>query len=1493
MGITNKNGALYLATGIDNTGLYKGRQEAIGIIKAMTQEITSFDVFGGIGISAGIAFAKAAADSYKFEKQFQQSMKEVATLSSGIKGSLADWMNQVSELTTRIPIGAIDAAKALYQIVSAGHDGADGMRILEESAKAAVGGVTDTATAADAITTVLNAYKQGASEAGKVSDYLFTTVKLGKTDFTQLGQSVAQVAPIAASYGVEMDQVLAAVASLTKQGTPTAQAMTQIRAAIIGTSKVLGDGAYEGRTFQDALNKVADMAGGSESKLRELMPEIEGVNGLLGLTGRNAKTAAQDLESIGNSTGAASDAYKEMLSSVENQIKIFSNNITNALRPLGSAILKQISEIAQSFNEAFESGKVEESVKMLGETITVVTSAFIAYKGAIAASTIVASLHKAVIEIVRYEVTLYKAAVAAGTIAENANTLAQIKNKAVRMAMINTIKIHTAALTRNAAALAANPYTLAAAAIGALGYALYNTAKGWDESADGVKKYQKESKETVKKEAEHRTWLERLIKLAGDDSLATKDRIKALDSLKAKYPPIFAKYKTEAEALEKIYEWKSKIIILDGKQNLQDRKTKIDNLNTKIEQYDKSIKSASSQGAGVGVMSMVNERNNLIKERDLLKKDYENKKAELKKHTEQQDGDDNKSSDTTHNKAYWEAEKKKAQDFLDKLSDIDAKGKKGEALRKMITGYDKKINLYSATSTSKDEESLRKETDKYNVLLDNQALEKKRFAEDLQNQVNETRIKAMDEGSAKTIAEMELNFEKEMRAIDRQKEDALRKKIDDARSAFESNPKNAKKSFDGSNIKLSDDENRQFDELYKSGVESYTKQLNEKKKLDDWSMDEYLIKYGSFNQKKQAIDKQYEEAISKAGNQGEKNILQKEWEEAVSSLNMDRLKQNINWELIFGDLSKVSKKNLDDVKQQLKAFKNSSEYKTANVEQKKIVDEALNNVQTAIIDKGGLLGDLPEQLDALRVAQDELAIAQNEYNEALKGGTETEIEEALKKKNNAENNVQNAETNVTKSSDKTTQNLITLSDTITQLGNSSEMSLSQIGGLAENIVDIFAESGSKIGGIVGAAFSLLDAIDKQGLDGFVENIFSSLFKANTSVWDTVTFGAFSRITGSGESDEYLERDLQNLEQSNQDLKNALDNLSDKMDKASITDANDIYEVQKANIQKMEANKQQEIQRSGDASDNGWLGVGGSHSSNYKINKGMSSSDWIKISNIVGKSVGSASDFFELSSKEMAKLAEDDTTLYSKIKNLADDGYKNAAQYMDEYITYYKQLEELENSYNEKLTDTSFDSLRDEFKNALLDMESDADDFTTNFEKMMQNAIVESLMTKKYDKLIQAWYDDFAKAMENDGMVDKDEQSSLKKQWDDIVAAGLAERDALKESMNWDSSSSTQNSTSKGFNTMSQETGEELNGRFTAFQISSEECKNQLIIQSGLSADQVRILQELYKMSYNYYEQRGEDMTDLIDILNAIKKDTGNLPDMKRSLDAIERNTSRL
>lgn len=513
-----------MATGIDNTGLYSGRREAMGIIKAMAGQITSFDVFSGIGISAATAFASAAKSSYDFEKEFQKNMLEVATISTQVEGSMTDFMNRVMAITQEIPIKAPEAAKALYQIVSAGHDGADGMKVLEVSARSAIGGMTDTATAADAITTLINAYKLSASDAEKVSDQLFTTARLGKTTFGELGQSIAQVAPIAASYGVEMDQVLAAVATLTKSGTPTAQAMTQIRASIIGASKVLGDGAFNTRTFQEGLAEIAARAGGSESKLRELIPEVEAVNGVLGLTGIKAQDAAEHLKAMNDSAGATSAAFELMMNDVDKQMTLLSNNIQAALRPMGQAILKEVSEVSEAFNEAFANGDLERSLSTLKTLLELTAIAWGTYKVSVAGAMVVENL--------RYQ-----------------SSLAHMQGLTKMEALLSVLKGKTDALT---ASMLKNPYALMAAAVAALGYGLY---KLWTYQTQAQKNQEKLNETIIEFNAEclkEERSMNQLFDALGRANKGTVERKKIIDTINTQYGKYLPNLLAEESSLDDI-----------------------------------------------------------------------------------------------------------------------------------------------------------------------------------------------------------------------------------------------------------------------------------------------------------------------------------------------------------------------------------------------------------------------------------------------------------------------------------------------------------------------------------------------------------------------------------------------------------------------------------------------------------------------------------------------------------------------------------------------------------------------------------------------------------------------------------------------------------------------------------------------------------------------------------------------------------------------------
>lgn len=667
-----------------------------------------------------------------------------------------------------------------------------------------------------------------------------------------------------------------------------------------------------------------------------------------------------------------------------------------------------------------------------------------------------------------------------------------------------------------------------------------------------------------------------------------------------------------------------------------------------------------------------------------------------------------------------------------------------------------------------------------------------------QQTTEKLRLQIMVEGIAKRKALARQEYDEQLADIDKQERDTIAK-MDKARKQGENIPQSQ---YDAVRQK-SQEQRILAQQLYNDQLLQIDKEYNDKVTQ---SFIDYNKQYGTYQEKRLAIAMDYARKIAAAETEGDeykKKALEQERKESLSALDFSELKDSIDWEVVFGDLDKVAKESLEKVKRRLKQFKNSEEYKNMDIDQKKVIDEAINNIQNTLIDKGGLLADLPNQLKELAISQTELAQAQDEYNQAMRDGTDEQKESATKKLNNAVRNQQNAQVNVEKSGEKAKSNLIALSGAITELGSSSEMSLSQIGNLAGDITDIFMEAGSKIGGIIGAAFSLLDTIGKQGLDGFIDNIVGSVFKSVGGIWNTLTFG----LIGNKESDPHLQEDLERLTISNEALKASIDNLAEKMDESAVSDASDIYEKQKQNLEETMANTQEMMRREGAAWDNGVWGIGGTHSSNKRVNDAMSASDWERVSKAAGVSVRDVGEFWNLTSEQMYNVANEASDLYAKIKQHADDGYRNAAQYMDDYIEYWKQLEELEESKFEKQTDTSFDSLRNEFKESLLDMESDVDDFASKFEKTMQQAMIESMMSDTYSKQLKEWYKDFANAM-SDGNLSKDEQFNLRTDWDDIVNDALAEREELKKTLGWESSSadsgSSQSPSSGALTTMSQD-----------------------------------------------------------------------------------------
>lgn len=353
MAVRGEN-SLFFSTGLDNSGLQSGANDAAGIVQGLAGTIAKINPFAILATGAITAFATVTTAAYNMMREYEQAMKEVQTISQAAQNDFKGISSQVFELSEISPDDPVTLANAYYQIVSAGYDGAAGLELLETAAKAATAGVTDTQTAADGITTVLNAFKLEAEEAGRVADVMFNTVRLGKTNFEELSSTLSEVAPLAAASGFSFEEVAAAVASLTKQGVPTSQAMTQLRSAIESVTEVLGDGAAKSMTLQNAFQAIYDKAGGSQNELKQLTGRMEAMNAILAITGPNAQGAAADLAAMGNAAGSTSRAFGQMAESNVNQWKILRNRIKATTQELGNAAVEMSSLFARSLNEIFE-----------------------------------------------------------------------------------------------------------------------------------------------------------------------------------------------------------------------------------------------------------------------------------------------------------------------------------------------------------------------------------------------------------------------------------------------------------------------------------------------------------------------------------------------------------------------------------------------------------------------------------------------------------------------------------------------------------------------------------------------------------------------------------------------------------------------------------------------------------------------------------------------------------------------------------------------------------------------------------------------------------------------------------------------------------------------------------------------------------------------------------------------------------------------------------
>jgi TP901 family phage tail tape measure protein len=337
-----------------NVGSFRGQMVAAGadvrkfgtdVVQTAERNKQFARSLSTIGLVAGGVMAAGLILGVRAQIQLEQAMRNVATISDEIGNHLGFYTDQIVRMSTEVPQSAKSLADGLYDIVSSGFDGAQAMDILRVSAKGASAGLTDTATSAKAILTVLNAYGLSAAHAGDVSDILFQAVNKGVMTYEQLASAMGNVVPTAAAAGVKFDDMASALAAITLSGLTADEAATSLNQTI---NKILapsatmeraihqigyqsGYAAIQGLGLHGVITKLAKSQGTAADTALTLFPEIRAARGFMALTAAAGKNYASTFGSIANQmerAGAAQKAYQTQSQATATQLKLLENNVT-------------------------------------------------------------------------------------------------------------------------------------------------------------------------------------------------------------------------------------------------------------------------------------------------------------------------------------------------------------------------------------------------------------------------------------------------------------------------------------------------------------------------------------------------------------------------------------------------------------------------------------------------------------------------------------------------------------------------------------------------------------------------------------------------------------------------------------------------------------------------------------------------------------------------------------------------------------------------------------------------------------------------------------------------------------------------------------------------------------------------------------------------------------------------------------------------------------
>ena len=1089
------------------------------------------------------------------------------------------------------------------------------------------------------------------------------------------------------------------------------------------------------------------------------------------------------------------------------------------------------------------------------------------------------------------------------------------------------------------ATMLSNPYVLVATAIAGVVAMMISMKTETELIKAADEAYEAQKQKVIEAEEEHKRKMEELCSIAGDEALSTDTRREALNRLEQKYPSIFAKYDTEYEKLRNIKKIKQEIAELEAGQSIAKPKNELGNVNKRIQELEAKQKTERwkmsygslhrvgglSREEEAELKSLQQRQQNLNKQvrkdavnayfedltgvsnNDLKKqiKERENLMARMKMSGRKygyttNDGKNirgtytmdelqyqlnklrserNRRNEPRKSSSEWGAADKKAyQAALKEYNDFVRNGsnnltkeeydKKAKELKEKTELAKKEYDSRKA-GTDKDSDRAEKDAAKAEAAEERRKQVKEKVGQELvalQRKNDKEEIDTMQEGLEKKLRQIENDYQAQKDAIDKQ-ETAWKRDNKKAGIATEANGL-TKEQTDA--IK---EANALNEKSRSKAIEDANKEALKEELL---AMTDYLKEYGTIQEQKYAIAKEYAEKIKEA-NEGAGTAEEKKWkvkalekqrDAAMGQADAKSLAMNIDWGATFDGVGNVLKDVARETLGKVEEYMKTAEFKALSAENKKtytdlqaklkqetggestsafnfkIWDTIAENVRTY----QESVRTLREKTDAHTQAVADLERAQQKLAEATDDASKEMAQKAVDIAQGKVETTAASQTEAEEASDKARKTLTDNTNAAAQgiknfTNYLSEMSNGSLYGFANGMTKLITslskgsdgigkslgELGGKVGGIVGAILQILDALGDDPR-GFIDNLMGRVSDAINNVVadlpmivvDVVKdvgnilaglvsgigswFGA-GNIFGLNGNQKEVKKTIETLTMRTELLQNAIEDLTDVMEKSYGQKATDAYEQAKLNQQETNAN---------------YLGMAyaqagywNKHRSWKHYWKGFTGeqTEWIK-QNVKGDFNGS---IWSLSPEEMKKLLGN-VDIAEYIKNTGKGGY--GAKVLDKLQDYAAQagkLEELTDSWRETVTQISFESMKDSFMSNLMDMKKGSKDFAEGFATDMQKALLSYSMEDLVNGKLKKLYDDWAKTIsEKNGELTEKDIEDFNRRYDEIVAEGLKRRDEWAKVTGYeDASGTSQSAKAGGFSAMTQEQGTKLEGMFVS------------------------------------------------------------------------------